>query len=165
MKITCQNCQEVLEGYLCNIPYQWRKQIAKAICFNLTDQTIDCQDIKECETITSLSAFSVVENEICITYTDEKGVSFTRCFDWEAIQNSKLDVVDPKCITSQEMWDAMSYTERIQAIIDYACTCQEITTTSTTTTTTAVPTTTTTSTTTTTTAEPTTTSTTTTTTL
>jgi hypothetical protein len=161
-----------MEEYLCNIPYQWRKEISKAICASVSEQqSLDCEAVQNCETVTTLSAFSVVGTQVCVTFTDEDKVSFTRCFNWQDIQNSTLDDVDPNCITSQEAWDGMTFTERIQAIIDYACTCVEITTTTTTTTTTSTtttttvePTTTTTSTTTTTTEEPTTTTSTTTTT-
>lgn len=132
-------------AYLCNIPYQWRTQIAKVICLSIADQqSLDCQMVKDCETVTTLSTFSVNGTEICITYRDENGVSFERCFDIETIINNSLDGIDPKCITTQEIWDSLSYEERIQAIIDYACTCEEITTTSTTTTSTSSTTTTTT---------------------
>lgn len=145
MKITCQNCEQVISEYLCDVPSQWRTQIAKAICANLNEQqSLDCEAVRNCETVTTLSAFSIEGTQVCITYMDEDRESFTRCFDWQDIQNTILDDVDPKCITSQEIWDEMTFTERIQAIIDYACTCEEITTTTTTTTTTTSTTTTTT---------------------
>lgn len=135
MQITCQNCEKTIEEYLCQIPYQWRSQIAKAICANLSEQTLDCQKVKDCETVTTLSAFSVDGTEICITYTDEDRVPFTRCFDMTDL-DCPLDGTDPKCITTQEIWDDMTCKEKAQAIIDYGCDCESITTTSTTTTTT-----------------------------
>ena len=136
INITCNNCEQVISEYLCDLPLEWRKQITKVICKTLSSQTtINCDDVQKCETLTSLSGFTINGSEVCITYKDEKGISFKRCFDWGDVQNSTLDDVDPKCITSQEIWDAMSYTERIQAIIDFACDCEVVTTTTTTTTT------------------------------
>lgn len=132
MKITCQNCEQLVSEYLCNIPYQWRQQIAKAICAMLNEQqSLDCKQVKDCETLTTLSAFSVVGSEICITYTDENGNLTERCFDWEDLV-CPLDGTDPKCITDQETWDAMTCKEKMQAIIDFVCDdCESITTTTT----------------------------------
>lgn len=136
MKITCQNCEEVISEYLCQIPYQWRGQISKAICANINEQqSLDCKAVKDCETVTTLSSFSVDGTEVCITYTDEDKVAHTRCFDMKDI-TCPLDDVDPNCITTQEIWDAMTCKEKMQAIIDYACSCEAITTTTTSTTTT-----------------------------
>lgn len=144
MKITCQNCEQLVSEYLCNLPYQWRTQISKAICEMLNEQqAIDCQQVKDCETVTTLSAFSVDGQEVCITYTNENGVATERCFDWSEIA-CPLDGTDPKCITDQNTWDAMNCTEKMQAIIDYLCSCEPVTTTTTTTTTTTSTTTTTT---------------------
>lgn len=133
MKITCQNCEQLVREYLCNIPYQWRNQIAKAICVMLNEQqTLDCKQVKECETLTTLSSFSVEDTEICITYTGENGIAVTRCFDWTQIA-CPLDDVDPKCIMSQEDWDLLTCQEKMQAIVDYACYCGTNSTTTTTT--------------------------------
>jgi len=140
--ITCNNCEQVVSQYLCDLPSEWRTQMTKVICDALGNQSFDCTDVKSCETLTSLSAFTVIGSQVCITYKDEKGISFERCFDWEDAQNSTLDNVDPRCITDQETWDAMTFPERIQAIIDYACDCEVITTTTTTTTSTTTTTTT-----------------------
>lgn len=137
MKITCNNCEELIGKYLCDLPSAWAKQISKVICeFLNPSTTLECDDMKKCETLTSLSAFRMDGSEVCITYKDENGVSIERCFD---MAEASL-VLDPKCIMSQEDWDELTWNEQIQAIIDYACTCQEITTTTTsTTTTTTVP--------------------------
>lgn len=103
-----------------------------AICDALNNQnSVNCDKVKDCETTTTLSAFSISGTQICITYKDEDDEEWERCFDWDDIQNSSLDGIDPKCITDQETWDAMTYKERIQAIIDYACTCESVTTTTT----------------------------------
>lgn len=120
MKITCNNCEDVIQGYLCDLPSEWRKQIAYVICKFLNPATsISCSDVKKCETLTSLSAFSVNGNEICIDYKDENGVTVHRCFNIAQIGLT----LDPKCIMSQQAWDALTWEEQIQAIIDYACSC------------------------------------------
>lgn len=125
MKITCSNCNEVISKYLCDIPSAWREQMVKVICDKIAATDDDCDKFKECETVTKLSAFSVSGGEVCITYTDEDGVEFTRCFTIENTLNSVLDDIDPMCIASQEDWDSWTYKERIQAIVTFACTCGE----------------------------------------
>lgn len=81
MNIKCDNCEEVYSKYLSDIPSAWRKQIVAAICAAVaTNEDIDCADVKDCETLTSLSTFSVSDGQVCVTYKDEKGVSTTRCF-------------------------------------------------------------------------------------
>lgn len=131
MKITCNNCEEVIQGYLCDVPSIWAKQIAKVICKFINPTTpLECNDVKKCETITTLSAFTISGTEVCIDYKNEAGVTVHRCFNMAEVGLS----LDPKCIMSQENWDLLTWNEQIQAIIDYACTCQEITTTTTTTT-------------------------------
>jgi hypothetical protein len=130
MKITCNNCEELMQKYLCDLPSAWSKQMAKVICkFINPTVPLDCNSVKNCETLTSLSAFTVDGSEVCITYTDENGTAVTRCFDMNDVG---LDL-DPKCIMDQEDWDLLSWRDQIQAIIDYACTCQQHTTTTTTT--------------------------------
>lgn len=132
MKITCNNCEKVIEKYLCDLPSEWRKQITKVICEFINPAVpLNCADVKKCETLTYLSAFTVSGSEVCIDYKDENGVTVHRCFDMAEVG---LDL-DPKCIMSQEDWDLLTWREKIQAIIDYACTCQQITTSTTTTTT------------------------------
>lgn len=124
MNITCDNCTQVLSEYLCDIPSSWRDQIVKAVCSSISKKSeTDCEDVKACETRTSLSSFTREGTTVCITYEDEKGVSVNRCFEFDSLLNSTLDSVDPKCIASQEDWDSWTYTERVQAIIDYMCNC------------------------------------------
>lgn len=120
MKITCNNCEEVIGGYLCDLPSEWRTQIAHVICKFLNPTVpLNCNDVKKCETLTSLSAFTVEDNQVCITYKDENGTSHERCFNINDIKPS----LDPKCIMSQEDWDLLTWEQQIQAIIDYACSC------------------------------------------
>lgn len=123
MDITCNNCEEVMSKYLCDVPSEWRKQIVKVVCSAMVS-TENCEKFKDCEALTSLSAFSVDGTEVCISYKDENGVIVERCFDFGDIMNSSLDGVDPNCLMTQEEWDALSHLERIQAIIDYGCDCE-----------------------------------------
>jgi len=120
MKITCNNCEEVIQGYLCDLPSEWRKQIASVICRFLNPATtINCSDVKKCETLTTLSSFQVNGSNVCIDYTDEDGVLWHRCFDIAQIGLT----LDPKCIMSQSAWDLLTWQEQLQAIIDYKCDC------------------------------------------
>lgn len=120
MKITCNNCRELMEKYLCDLPFEWRSQIAMVICKYLNaEETIDCIDIKKCETLTYLSAFTITGREVCIDYKDENGSTVHRCFNMDDVVLN----LDPKCIMSQEDWDLLSWKEQIQALIDYVCEC------------------------------------------
>lgn len=118
MKITCNNCEELLGKYLCDIPFEWRTQLVKVICkyLNISSE-LDCNDVKKCETLTALSAFTVTKDEVCIEYTDENKVKWRRCFN---IQTPHLNL-NPNCIMSQEDWDLLTWNEQIQAILDYVC--------------------------------------------
>lgn len=160
-----------LEELLKDLPSKWRDILIKILLDIQEDiGNVDCDTVRECETLTSLSEFTQNGSQICITYTDEHSVATERCFDLEDVLNNSLDEVNPGCITTPTLWNTMSYIERFQALIDTICNCCPATTTtttttsSTTTTTTTAPTTTTTTTssTTTTTTEATTTTTTTT---
>lgn len=123
MILNCKNCQKDIESLLKDIPSKWRKQIASTICkYIICDKesvlTTDCNKIKDCETLTVLSDFTTNDNNICITYTDERKVSVTRCFDVSFLLELDLD---PKCLTDKETWDSWSYLQQMQAIIDASC--------------------------------------------
>jgi len=119
MNINCENCNEVFSKYLCDIPSKWRDQIVTALCKAVEEKyTIACADVKKCETLTSLSSFTVSGSEVSITFKDENGVSWVRTFDMNDLISSSLDAVDPKCVASQEDWDSWTFTERVQAIIN-----------------------------------------------
>ncbi len=121
MKITCNNCEDVIGGYLCDLPSEWRKQIANVICKFLNPTVpLNCTDVKKCETLTTLSAFSISGSQVCIDYTDENGSTVHRCFNMAEVGLN----LDPKCIMSQEDWDVLTWEQKIQAIIDYSCSCQ-----------------------------------------
>lgn len=83
---TCTNCRTEVEALLSDLPSEWRKQIADAICRKLDEKySLKCEDVKDCETLTSLSAFSVVGTTVSISYKDENGVTVTRSFDIEDV--------------------------------------------------------------------------------
>lgn len=139
-------CIQDIEAKLSDLPSKWRTQIATTICNSISStQTSTCDEFKECEVLTSLSDFTVIGSVISVTYTDENNVQVIRSFDFSNIINSSIDSIDPKCITTQEIWNNSTFSERFQLILNYACElCGGITTTTTTTTTTTSSTTTTT---------------------
>lgn len=109
-----------MQGYLCDLPSEWRTQIAKVICDYINpDVPLNCDDVRSCETVTTLSAFTITGTQVCITYKDENNIEHNRCFDAADVS---LDL-DPKCLMSQSAWDLLSWKEKIQAIIDKACVC------------------------------------------
>ena len=68
MKVTCSNCEEIVEKYLCDIPHSWRVQISKVLCETITqDFTMGCPEVQECETLTTLSNFTVNGSLITIS--------------------------------------------------------------------------------------------------
>ena len=146
------NCKKDLEAYLCDIPAEWREGIVNALCYVYADTCEDdvCVGIKECETLTFLSPFSVQDDTISISYKSEKYTS-TKSFDLIPVIDNTLDTVDPFCLTTDEEWADLSFVERLELLISKRCECcppvtTTTTSTSTTTTTTAAPTTTTTTT-------------------
>lgn len=147
-----------LEEILKDLPSKWREALIKILLEIQDDrESVSCEEVRECETLTSLSEFTQNGTEICITYKDENEVSVERCFDVANIINNIFSTtnINPGCVTDPTTWDTMTVQEKIQALIDTVCNCcPETTSTSTTTTTTEEVTT---STTTTTTEEPTTT--------
>ena len=78
--ITTTNCREKISAILCSLPCEQKAAVTFAICTALKNFTVDCDDIKECETLTSLSEFTVTDDQVCITYIDEKGEESVRCF-------------------------------------------------------------------------------------
>lgn len=80
--IGCTDCQKTYQAYLSDLPSEWRSQIADLMCKVKTDvSAVTCTDVKACETLTSLSPFTLNDSELSITYKDERGVSVTRTID------------------------------------------------------------------------------------
>lgn len=140
------DCKELIISKLSHLPSEWRCQIADVICnyVKTSYSSLLCSDFKACETITSLSAFSVDGNEVCISFKDEEGVTVERCFNYTSIINNWLNQLDPNCLGTRSEWVAMTHDEKIQSMIDQICeSCSDDATTTTTTTTTSTTTTTT----------------------
>lgn len=127
-----------LEEILKDLPSKWREDLIRILLEiqeGCSTEILDCNEVKECETLTSLSEFTQNGTEICITYTDEHEVSVERCFDMANIINNFFDstVIAPGCITSETIWNTMTVDEKFQALIDTICNCCPETTTTTTT--------------------------------
>jgi hypothetical protein len=125
MEVNCLNCEDKLAKYLCDVPEKWRTQIVKAMCLAIEadNATLDCSDVNKCAYTANLSAFYRNGSSISIDYTDEYKNTVTRSFNYEVLVENSMDGLDPKCIATQEDWDAMTYLEKIQTIIDYDCAC------------------------------------------
>ncbi len=78
--MNCTDCQKTYQAYLSDLPSEWRSQIALLMCKVIDDiDELACPDVKACETLTSLSPFTLTdEGQLSITYKDERGVSVTR---------------------------------------------------------------------------------------
>lgn len=136
--MTYRNCVKQVTDELSSLPKVWAEKLACNIC-NLVDTedecstTTDCDDIKDCQTVTVLSDFTVTENTVCISFNDERGVKVTRCFD-ASLYTDEINYTDGICINP--LWGTLSATDKWQAIIDKVCYCCNPTTTTTTTSTT-----------------------------
>lgn len=115
--------EQILE-YLKDIPSKWRVGLADILCeIKESKNNPTCQDVKDCETLTSLSSFNISGNIVSITYKDEKGISYVRTFDLSDIINSSFDGLNPSCLTDSTTWSNLLFPQRIQLLIDKICTC------------------------------------------
>lgn len=118
----CQTCKDKVESILLDLPSSWRFQISESICKIFDDLSSDlCGAVKKCETITELSEFRRNGSQVCITYKDEDEISYERCFDFQDIINNLLDSLDPKCLAPVSVWRNLSFSDRIQLMINTAC--------------------------------------------
>lgn len=129
------NCHQDLDALLCDIPKEWREGIVNALCFILQCEEVECSDITKCQTLTTLSPFTLSGNILSITYKNEKGQIKTRSIDITPAFESILDDIDPLCLTDTETWAEMTHEERMEMIAEAMCVCCPPTTTTTTTTT------------------------------
>lgn len=111
---------------LSNLPSDTAEKIASILCQTLckTDPSL-CQKFEDCETLTTLSEFSVSSDgkSICITYTDEKNVIITRCFNFFDLIKYSLDNLDISCLMDEVEWKNLSYSEKWQFFVDLQCAC------------------------------------------
>ena len=116
--------QEQIQTYLSPLPSEWRAKITEALVyFKDSIQQPTCEDFKVCETLTSLSTFSIAGDAISISYTDEVGVTVTRSVSLGQVLNNQLDDLDPGCLTDTTTWASLTYVQRLQALIDAQCEC------------------------------------------
>jgi hypothetical protein len=116
--------RQQIKDMLDALPSKWADQLATILCQIKEDkESVDCNKVKECETVTSMSDFTVSGTTVSIKYTDENGTQVTRSFDAGAVVNGTLDDLDPNCLASPEEWNSLSYDQRIQLLIDAHCAC------------------------------------------
>lgn len=139
------NCHLDLDKYFCDIPVDWRTGIINALCFTLNSfPTFNCDMITNCETLTTLSGFTLNDDILSFSYKNEKNQISTRSIDLKPVFNELLNDIDPLCLMSSESWALLTFSEKLQVIIDGVSDCGCCPTTTTTTTTTSSTTTTTT---------------------
>jgi hypothetical protein len=116
--------KEQIELYLKDVPSNWRDDLVTLLCTIKDERTKPtCEEVKDCETVTSLSDFSVEDGVVSITYTDEHSVEVTRTFNLEQVINTTLEGIDPLCLTDPATWNTLTYPEKIQLIISNHCDC------------------------------------------
>lgn len=132
------NCQDILNEKLCDIPIEWRLQIVEAIC-QVEEYDYECK--KSCQDITFLSHFRNENNQVCISYIDEYGKKFDRCFDFDLTSTILNDLILPDCVPLPAglTFKDLNFNQKFQHIIDILCqSCCGIPITTTTTTTCAI---------------------------
>lgn len=120
----CTPCEEQLASYLQAVPSKWRDQLILVLCQIKADKLApSCDEVKNCETLTSLSEFEIEGTTASITYKDEDSVSYTRSLDISLILNNLLNDVEPGCLMSEEDWLNLNFVDKFQAIVDAHCEC------------------------------------------
>lgn len=137
------SCIKKYIDLLPSLPKNWAEMIACNICNMICEDGMSCGEIRDCQTLTTLSDFTVTDTSVCFTYVDERQVRVTRCFDIAKATNG-ISETDGQCLLedSELDWGALTPTAQWQAIIDKICDCCNPTTTtstSSTTTTTTIP--------------------------
>jgi hypothetical protein len=118
--------KEQIEKYLSGLPSKWKDELVQILCLIKEQKQVpDCDLVKSCETVTSLSPFTVEGSVISIQFKDENGTTVTRSFDTNDIINAALDGLDPQCLATQVQWDSLTFAQRIQLLIDAQCACCE----------------------------------------
>lgn len=136
------NCLDLMAAKLSDFPKEWRMQLARLFCALQDD--LPSPDCSDCESVTSFTGFTTVNNQLCLSFKDENGVTTKRCVDLSVVFNQILNNVDPGCVSDAGDWGVLSFAEKFQLLVDSQCACCEPTTTTTSTTTTSSTTTTTT---------------------
>lgn len=114
------NCRKKYEKLLCDLPSKWADALADALCdMTEEEQEAICPSVKECETLTGISEWTVEGTSVCFQYTNEAGDIQKRCFDL----NSLLDEINPKCLGSQDEWITLTLEQRFALLFGKQCEC------------------------------------------
>ncbi len=72
------NCCEI-PGKIPSFPQTWRNELEALLCEIINArQVIDCQTVKDCETLTSFNSFQISDSNLILSYTDERGTTTSR---------------------------------------------------------------------------------------
>ena len=124
--------KDEIKAHLQGIPSKWQTKLTVLLYEIATDGScMDCEDVKACETVTSLSNFTTSGSVVSIVYTDERGISVTRSFDVSQLLSGYFNI-NPDCLTDTSTWNNMTFSEQLQMLIDSHCDCCSTTTTTTT---------------------------------
>lgn len=116
--------KEQIETYLSSLPEKWKNDLVQILCLiKEQKQEPDCATVKNCETVTTLSDFTVDGTVVSIQYKNENGVTVTRSFDAENIINEALNDIDPGCIATPSEWESLTFVQRMQLLVDKQCEC------------------------------------------
>ena len=145
---TCYNCEAELNALLYDMPSLWREGIVKALCkYEQELQEVkDCEQLKNCQTVSQLFPWEITGENVCISYKNESGNIQKKCFNVLDLFGDSLDSINFGCEVDAQTWASYTFAEKIQKIIDVICervptttTTTSTTTTSSTTTTTTIP--------------------------
>lgn len=116
--------KDIIKEFLKGIPTEWQDKLT-ILLQQISDakSNVTCDDVRECETVTSLSEFTVDGSQISITYTDEDSVAIERTFDLDQVLSNQLEDIDPGCLTDDTTWSNLSYQDKIQLLITSHCDC------------------------------------------
>lgn len=118
------NPREEFSALLCNIPSGWRDAISEALECVLSvkrDGNETCDSVKKCQTVTHFEPIKIVNNTLTFTYVDSFGIVHVRNIDLTPIINNALNSVDPKCLMTQEEWNALPLGQKFAAIYSKVC--------------------------------------------
>jgi hypothetical protein len=116
------NCTEKISKKLAILPPSMREGLVKTICDAFKDRDLNCDD---CEIVKIISPFYIDQDGICVSFRDENNEYSTSCFGINDILTQLTMDVSPGCLMEQEEWNALSFPDRVQAIMNYRCTCGE----------------------------------------
>ncbi len=124
--------KEKIHDLLKDIPSKWRNELTDILYEIQCERNAPtCDEVKDCQTVTSLSDFTVEGTTVGIVYKDENLVSYTRSFDIEHVVDNVLDLT-PGCLTDITTWNTLTLTQKLQLWINSFCNCCSTTTTTTT---------------------------------